>query len=62
MPTLAGLRRRGVPPGAIAISSRASASPKANRRGRPNMLRLLDPRGAYKTAIAADGGDTPAKV
>ena len=61
MPTLAGLRRRGVPPGRDPRFRQADRRRQGQQRRRRQHARLLDPRGAEQDRAAADGGAASAQ-
>jgi glutaminyl-tRNA synthetase len=61
MPTLAGMRRRGVPPEALRDFARRIGVAKANSLGRPRPAGIFHPRGAEQVRAAAHGGAAPAE-
>ena len=61
MPTLAGLRRRGVPPEAIRDFGERIGVAKANSVVDVGMLEFCDPRGAQHDGAAAHGGAAAAQ-
>ena len=61
MPTLAGLRRRGVPPAAIARVRQARRRRQGQQRGRRRHVRARGPRRAQQDGAAAHGGAAPAR-
>ena len=61
MPTIAGLRRRGVPPEALRDFVERIGVAKANSIVDVGMLEYCDPRGAEQDGAAAHGGAAPAE-
>ena len=61
MPTLAGLRRRGVPPEAIRDFVKRIGVAKANSVGRRGHVRIFDPRVPEQDGAAAHGGAAAAE-
>ena len=61
MPTIAGLRRRGVPPAAIRDFVKRIGVAKANSTVDVGMFEFFRARGAQQERAAADGGVAPAQ-